>query len=169
MGCPVLPGRSLHLLKAKDLPRSGFFLGPSVIVDTLLMVTDVSTDSRQFSFTSSKMRILKRVLLGKSSGWSFPSDLSPYLMAPCPHKANSRCLSPSQAAPFQSTLFLCAVSVTKSTHANLEPILSSVSTNNLVLSASFAFPYDLAAHNSESRCSCMFMYGQTEWHQLASL
>jgi len=65
---PVLPGRSLHLWKAKDLPRSGFFLGPSGIVDTVLMVTDGSTDSRQFSFTSSKMRILKSVLLAKSSG-----------------------------------------------------------------------------------------------------
>jgi len=72
----------------------------------------------------------------------------------------------SQAAPFQSTLFLCAVSFMKSTHANPEPILSSVSTNNLVLSASFAFPYDRAAHNSEA-CSCL--YGQTEWHRLARL
>jgi len=67
---------------------------------------------------------------------AIPSNLSPYLMAPCPHKANSRYLSPSQAAPIQSTLLLCAVSFRKSTHANPEPVLSSVSTNNLVLSAS---------------------------------
>jgi len=65
-----------------------------------------------------------------------PSDLSPYLMAPCPHKANSRCLSASEAPPFQCTLFLSAVSFTKSTHAYPGPILSSVSTKNLVLSAS---------------------------------
>jgi len=123
-------------------------------------------ESRQFSFTSSKMRIIKRVLLVKSRGWSNPWRSFPYLMASCPHKANSRCLSASQAASSQSTLFLCPVSFMKSTHANPEPILSSVSTNNLLLSASFAFPYDLVAHNSEA---CSRSYGQTECHHLASL
>jgi len=87
-----------------------------------------------------------------------PGDLSPSLMAPSPHKAYGRCLSPSQAAPFQSTLFLCGVYFTKSTHANPEPMLPSVSTNNLLLSASFVFPYDTVAHNSESYSR---MYGQT--------
>lgn len=167
MGTPVLLGRrrASPILGGQGSSKIRFLSGPFTCLHTFtphqLTVTAVSNGHRltrleqQFSFTPLKVRILKRVPLVNSDGWSsfwgtsdssvvsltFPLPTGPF------HLQGQQGMSESLPGYTSMTSSSLLPSLTQSPHGNTESISSPISNNNPIR---LPLTYELVAHCLEA-------------------